>query len=281
MSVWGGDRQTTTKFVRAAPTKGFGEIEATVTASLSAPGAPRPRPITTKQDRRLCRIYSPVSTARGGKPSGGVASLIGQRYRQDDALRRPHTADSALMHRPSRTAEGAGASGSMNAISNIGSDDMAGSVRLVMAQQRSRPMTSDASSRFRDQQSRCADGERLRGSTSRVDSDSGEGPGWQLRVSTPGGSRRRPPAVSHGAIDARKCRSSTDNILMASLKNQATGERRGRRKQQQQQQQQPKKPEQQEQVRPEEEIPGQREHTYAGPATIEERTQRGGNVDRR
>lgn len=271
MSTYGAHQPNTPEFVRAAPTKGFGEIEATVIASLSAPGAPRPRPITTKPERKLCRIYSPVSTTRDVKPIGGIARLVGQRYRQDDALLRPHTADATVVCRP-RTTPIAVVAQEIG-IPNVSSDDAAGSSRSGMVQQRGRPMTSDASSHLRNHQNRSADDGRLRGNLSRVASDSG-GAVRQLRASTSNGSRRRPPVVSHGSFDTRKVKSSAAANSLVASKNQAAGKHSSGRWQQQQQQQ-----EEQQQDRPEQEAPEQREKTYVDPTTSDAATPGGGSVD--
>jgi len=277
--------QLASEFARAAPTTGFGEIEATVIASLSAPGAPRPRPINTKPERKLCRIFSPVSTTRDGEPSRGIGRWIGQRYKQDNVLLRPHTADAAVTHRPRATpsamvADEIGTTGT-NIIPNTNSDDVAGSARLDMVQQRGRPMTSDASSHLRNHQNRGADGGRLRGSLSRFDNDSGEGDVWKLRASTPCGSRRRPPSVSHGSFDARQGKSSSTvaSNLVTSLKNQAIGERNER--QQHQQHNHQHQHHEQQQDRPEQEAPEQHEQAYAGRTTRGATISRSGSVDRR
>lgn len=77
------------EFARAVPTNGFGEIEATALASLSSFAPPRPHSVTPKTARKVCRIFSPISSAR---------SREGSLFTSQPQHTRPHTAD--VPHRP-------------------------------------------------------------------------------------------------------------------------------------------------------------------------------------
>lgn len=86
MSLW--TRRPTSplnpEFARAVPTNGFGEIEATALASLSSFAPPRPHSVTPKTARKVCRIFSPISSARS---RDGSLSISQSQHT------RPHTAD--------------------------------------------------------------------------------------------------------------------------------------------------------------------------------------------
>lgn len=77
------------EFSRAVPTNGFGEIEAKALASLSSPGAPRPRPATPTPARKVCRISSPISSTRPIRDGHYSSLFMGQPQQHA----RPHTAD--------------------------------------------------------------------------------------------------------------------------------------------------------------------------------------------
>lgn len=188
------------EFAKAVPTNGFGEVEATVNASLGNPGAPRPRSIPIMPARKLCRIYSPVSTPRAGYSSvGGIGTLKNRQHQQKEAPLRPHTADAASLHRPSGMMEDTSdqvrdVSGARTAPRLYA--DATESARLLMVQQRSRPTTSDGSSQRQTLPRRGLGAGRI--SSSGIDNGTLVG---QLRPSTSGGGRRRPAAVSHGGFD--------------------------------------------------------------------------------
>lgn len=130
------------EFAKAVPTNGYGEVEATVIASLGHPGAPQPRPAATaKLKKKVCRIYSPVSIDRG------TAGLRGRRRQQHDACRRPHTVDSTAIGR-SRPV-GIAAIGT----AEVAQED-ADPARLVEVPRHSRPVTSDSVSRRQHQHRR-------------------------------------------------------------------------------------------------------------------------------
>lgn len=195
------------EFSKPVPTNGFGEVEATVVASLGHPGAPRPRPITTpKVARKVCRIFSPVSTARGGNPGVGTLSLNGQRHHDEQgALSRPHTADAVIMYQPRKmvAAEPAVYKDGIPVSTAAGttySDSSADSARQMMVEHCSRPMTPDALSQRRHQQLRGASG-RVSGSS--IHRDAAAALDAPLRPSTSGGGRRRGQAVSHGRMVGR------------------------------------------------------------------------------
>lgn len=215
MSVYGGGGTCppfNPEFAKAVPTNGYGEVEATVNASLGHPGAPRPRSIPMKLSRKICRIYSPVSTPRASYVDvggGGIGSLKNGRYQHGDAPLRPHTADAALMYRPSSMVPDAaahvGCAPGVLAAPCLHASDATESARLVMVEER-RPMTSDGDASRRQKLQRRGLGTGHIGAKSIYN----DAMGGQLRPSTSGGGRRRPPAVSHGGFDTGRVASSSN-----------------------------------------------------------------------
>lgn len=200
------------EFAKAVPTNGFGEVEATVTASLDHPSAPRPRSIPTKSAKKSCRIYSPVSTPRAGYSDVGGMEGIGSLkaiYQQRDAPSRPHTADAALVHR-SKNMETAAAAhrGSVSGVLAVPCThaEASDSARLMVVHPRSRPMTSDGSSQWQKLQRHGVGTRRIDGTS--IDRHA---LGGQWRPSTSGEGRRRPPAVSHGGFESGRVLSSASS----------------------------------------------------------------------
>lgn len=221
MSVYGGGGTCppcNPEFEKAVPTNGFGEVEATVNASLGHPDAPRPRLIPIELTRKVCRIYSPVSTPRascaavggiGSSAVGGIGSTKRGLYQQRDAPVRPHTADAALECRPTHMMKGARAD--VRGISGVPAApylhaDATESTPMEVVRQRSRPMTSDGSS-----QRQKLKGRGLGIGRTGSSNISGDALGGQLRPSTSGGGRRRPPPVSHGIFDTGRASSTSSN----------------------------------------------------------------------
>lgn len=228
------------EFTKPVPTNGFGEVEATVIASLGHPGAPRPRPSTTaKLPRKVCRIHSPVSPGRAGNPGvGGIRSLYGQqRVDQQDALLRPHTADAAIMYRPRKMVAAEAVThidGTLaRTAARTNNSDATDSTRQMMVGHGNRPMTCGASS-YRRQQPRSGAGSG-RVSTSSIQSDAAGVLDGRFRPSTSGGRRRRGQAVSHGRSVAGG--EVTHTSLVASPHTNEEGESSRRLQQRRQQQQ--------------------------------------------
>lgn len=245
------------EFAKAVPTNGFGEVEATVNASLGHPGAPRTRSVPIMSARKVCRIFSPVSTPRAGAASGGGIGSLKNRlhHQQKESPLRPHTADAAFLHRPSGmmadTAAQARDLSGVLATPRLYADATE-SARLVMLQHRSRPMTSDGSSQQQRLPRRGLGAGRV--SSSGIDND---GWGGQLRPSTSGGGRRRPATVSHGGSEIGRASSGT-----------TFNARRAEGNGGQQRQRPPLNPPNQEEILSQEEA-RQRQQTFASPSSID------------
>lgn len=196
------------EFAKAVPTNGFGEIEATVVASLGHPGAPRPRPINTaKLKKKVCRIFSPVSVDRG------IGGLSG--WHRQDISRRPHTVDNTGVGQP-RAREKA-AAGPAEAATEA--TDLA---RVTEGPGRSRPMTSDSLSRRQHQHRQL--GETAGRITSSRDTARTADVDQRVRPSTSGDRRRRGSAGRRGVGDRK---SASDAVLNA-VHRTSNGEENGK-----------------------------------------------------
>lgn len=83
------------EFSVAVPTNGFGEVAATVLASLISSDAPRSNCVTPKVARKVCRIFSPISGERVSPSEQGLASA-GYDHTAVRHSARPHTATAAF-----------------------------------------------------------------------------------------------------------------------------------------------------------------------------------------
>lgn len=248
MGLYGKEQQNSlgsSEFAKAVPTNGYGEVEATIVASLDCPGAPRPRPITTaKLAKKVCRIYSPVSTNRNGDVGGvgGIGGLHQRRHQQQIELLRPHTADATTMRQPHTMVGGGVVQGAAMALpvnSDGGSPQPA---PMMGVENHRRPTTSDASSQ-RQQQQRCRGtsigptpnaSKRLSAQAAVVV----EG-GGHLRPSTTGGGRRRGTVVAHGRLDRTTAAPKANGVGLQVIGGDGDNSRRRRQPQQQQQHRQP------------------------------------------
>lgn len=246
MGLYGKEQQNSlgsSEFAKAVPTNGYGEVEATVVASLDCPSAPRPRSITTaKLAKKVCRIYSPVSTNRhcdvGGV--GGIGGLHQRRHQQQIELLRPHTADATTMRQPHTMVGGGVVQAAAMAIPvnvDVGSPKPA---PMMGVENHRRPTTSDASSQRQQQQKRRgASIGPTPNTSSRFSAQAAavEG-GGQLRPSTTGGGRRRGTVVVHGRLD-RTAAPNANGVGLRVKDGDGDNNRRRRQPQQQEQHQQP------------------------------------------
>lgn len=247
MGLYGREQQNSlgsSEFSKAVPTNGYGEVEATIVASLDCPGAPRPRPITTaKLAKKACRIYSPVSTNRNGDVGGvgGIGGLHQRRHhhQQKIELLRPHTADATTMRQP-HTMVGEGVVQGAAMTIPVNADGGCPEPAPVMGvENHRRPTTSDASpQRQQQQRRRGASIGPTPNTSSRAQAAAVEG-GGQLRPSTTGGGRRRGTVVAHGRLDRTTAAPNANGVGLRVIDGDGDSSRRRRQLIQQQQHQQP------------------------------------------